>query len=104
MIGTTDTLTPSVKRLLIEFMAKRQVDRAKRKAEPGPFGIVSAVAADLAENGLKLDAKEALADVNAALRALRSAAEPNQFKASSDEEIATAILDRLKAKRSGARA
>ena len=60
------------------------------------------IACCCAENGLKLDAKEALADVNAALRAVRSAAEPNQFKIASDEEIAAAILERLKAKRHSA--
>lgn len=99
MIGPHDKLTPSVKRLLIEFMAKRQVDRAKTKRELGEFGLAAAVAADIADGGLAKDGAGALADVNACLLAVRNAGEPNPFKDSTDEDIVAAILARLRTRR-----
>lgn len=91
MIAKTDKLTPSVKRLLIEFMTKRQVDRVGSN--------VGAIAADILAGGLGKSADEALADVNMAIDACRAAADPNPFKDARDEEIASAILDRLAERR-----
>lgn len=87
----TDKLTPSVKRLLIEFMAKRQTDRCGAD--------VGSIAADIVNGGLATTSKLAFDDLNAALDAVRHAAPPNPFKDSTDEEIASSILERLRERR-----
>lgn len=95
MISKTDKLTPNVKRLLIEFMAKHQVDRVGAD--------VGAIAADILAGGLGKSSEAALADLNAAIHALRTAPDgyndPNPFRNATDEEIATGILDRLAERR-----
>lgn len=96
MIAKTDKLTPSLKRLLIEFMAKRQTDR---------YGSsVGEIAASIANGGLAKSAEGALDDLNVALKAVRNAVKPNQFSNATDEEIAAAILEQLKQRRATATA
>lgn len=95
MISKTDKLTPSVKRLLIEFMAKHQIDRVGAS--------VGAIAADILAGGLGKSSEVALTDLNAAIDVLRNAADapgdPNPFRDATDEEIAAGILDRLAERR-----
>jgi hypothetical protein len=105
MISQTETLTPNVKRLLVEFIAKRQIDRARQDAAKGEHGLAASVVSHLIADGAKIlsnDALMALADVNNAIAAVRNAIDPNPFRDLSDEEIATEIMTRIKARRRAA--
>lgn len=91
VISKTDKLTPAVKRLLVEYMAKRQTERVGCN--------VGAIAVDIINGGLGKSSDAALEDVNTALADVRNARAPNPFANATDEEIATAILKRVEERR-----
>ncbi len=84
-------LTPNIKALLSERWSQITSDRAGHAG--GDWGKVTAVAARLTEPGaFQGDLNEAKTWVEAAIKSVRLAAEPNPWKAATDEEIAGEVM------------
>jgi hypothetical protein len=90
----TDKMTPNVKKLFLEFWTKRTIDKTGKS-----FGDIASSLVNSNGKVLSSSADNAFDDLNVALAAVRCAAQPNPLATASDEEIASAILERVDARR-----
>jgi len=90
-MGDTRSLTPNVKHLIFLKMG--------RDAIPDGGGFADGVKFLSSKEAIKNGWKKAVEWVDAAILAVRQAAEPNQFKNATDEEIATVLVEKIKRKR-----
>jgi hypothetical protein len=82
---------PNVRRLVASKMSTDAV--------PSGCGIAAAVAFLTDPQKIKSGAAKATEWVNAAMRAIREAGEPNQWKGADDEAIAGMLLNRIEEKK-----
>jgi len=82
---------PSVKKLIASKMS--------RDAVPSGGGLADAIAFLTDSEKIRSGAKKATEWVNAAIQAVRDAAEPNPYKNADDETIAGMILKQIEAKK-----
>lgn len=94
-------LTPNVKRLVLERASQLMMERSK----PYPqheHGAACAVASRLAENNganLIADLRESHEWTEKAISAVRKASDPNPYRDSTDEQIATVLMERIDARK-----
>lgn len=84
-------LTPNLKRLICLKMS--------RDAIPDGGGLADGVKFLSSKESIAGGWKKAVEWVDAAILAVRNAAEPNQFKNATDEEIAAVIVEKIERKR-----